>query len=63
MKKKLVEGGPSVVPTNLVGRPITSPLNSRAIEETKDKISTHEMDGESCSNKSVRTTETLDLMR
>jgi len=25
MKKKLVEGGPSIVPTNLVGRSFTSP--------------------------------------
>ena len=37
MKKKLVEGGPSAVSTNLVGRSFTSPPNSRAIGETKDK--------------------------
>ena len=40
MKKKLVERGPSIVSTNLVGRLITSPPNPRAIEETKDKIPT-----------------------
>jgi len=63
MKKKLVEGGPSVMPTNLIGRSITSPPNPRTIEETKDKIPTQEMDGESCPNKSVHTTRTLDSVR
>ena len=38
MKKKLVKGGASVVPTNLVGSSITSSPNPRAIEKTKDKI-------------------------
>jgi len=63
MKKKLVEGGPSVVPTNRVGRSITSPLNPRTIEEIKDKIPTQEMNGESYPNKSIRTTGTLDSVR
>jgi len=63
MKKKLVEGGPSIVLTNLVDRSFTSPLNPRAVEETKDKAPTQEMDGESCPNKLVRTTDTLDSVR
>jgi len=58
-----VEGGPSVGPTNVVGRSYTSPPNPRPIEETKDKVLTHEMDGESCLNKLVRTTVTLDSIR
>jgi len=49
MRKKLVEGGPSA------GKSFTSLPNPRAVEETKDKAPTHEMDGESCLNKSVRT--------
>jgi len=63
MKKKLVEWGPSVVPINFVGRSFTSPPNSKAIEETKDKISIQEMNGESCPNKSVCMTGTLDSIR
>jgi len=63
MKKKMVEGGPSAGPTNVVDRSYTSPLNLRPVEETKDKVPTHEMDGESCLNKSARTTVTLDSVR
>ena len=37
MKRKLVEGGPFVMLTNLVGRSFTSPPNPRAVEETKEK--------------------------
>jgi len=37
MKRKLVEGGPSVVLNNLVSTSFTSPPNPRAVEETKDK--------------------------
>ena len=43
MKKKLVEGGP----TNLVGRSLASPPDPKTPEETKDKVLTQEMDGES----------------
>jgi len=60
MRKKLVEGGPSVGPTNVVGKSFTSPPNLRAVEKSKDKAPTHEMDGESCLNKSVRMIATLD---
>jgi len=63
MKKKLVDGGPFAGPTNVVGRSYTSPSNLRPAEETKDKVLTHEMDGESCLNKSARTTVTLDSVR
>ena len=64
MKRKLIDGGrPSIVPTNLVGKLITSPLNPRAVEETKDKAPTQEMDGKSCPNKSVYRTGTVDSMR
>ena len=37
-KRKFIEGGPSVVPTNLVGRSFTSPPNPKTTEETKDKV-------------------------
>jgi len=40
MKKKLVEGGPSIVPINLVGKSVTSPPNPKAVEETKDRAPT-----------------------
>ena len=39
-----------------------SPPNLRAVEETKDKAPTQEMDGESCPNKSICTTSTIDSM-
>jgi len=60
MKKKLMEGGPSARPTNVLGRSYTSPPNLRLVEETRDKVPTHEMDGEFCLNKSARTTATMD---
>jgi len=43
MKKKLMEGGPSTEPTNVVDRSFASPSRPRPVEETKDKILTHEM--------------------
>jgi len=63
MKKKLMERGPSAGPINIVGKSYTSPPNPRPVEETRDKVSTHEMDGESCLNKSVRTTVSMDSAR
>jgi len=63
MKKKLMEGRPSTGPTNVVGRSFTSPPNPRPVEDTRDKIPTHEMEGESLLNKSVRTTITMDSAR
>ena len=59
-KKKLMEGGPSTGPTNVVGRSFASPSHPRPVEETRDKILTHEMEGESFLNRSARTTITTD---
>jgi len=61
--KKLMEGGPSTGPTNVFGSSFTSPPNPRPIEDTRDRVPTHEMDGESFLNKSVRTTVTMDSTR
>ena len=63
MKKKLMEEGPSTGPTNVVGRSFTSPPNPRPVEDTRDKVPTHEMDGESFLNKSARMTITMDSAR
>ena len=60
MKKKLMEGGLSAGPTNVVGRSYTSLPNPRPVKETRDMAPTHEMDGESCVKKSTRTTITMD---
>jgi len=46
MKKKLTDGGPCAGPSNVVGRSYTSPPNLRSVEETRDKVPTHEMNGE-----------------
>ena len=63
MKKKLGEGGPSVVPTNVVGRSYTSPPSPRPAEGTRDKVPPREteMDDESCLVRSAQTTVTTDL--
>jgi len=45
MKKKLMKGGQSTGPTNVVGRSFASPSHPRPVEETRDKILTHEMEG------------------
>jgi len=50
MKRKFVEGGPSVEPTNLISRSFTTPTNPKTIEELKDKIHTQEVDDESYPN-------------
>jgi len=42
MKKKLVEEGPSVGPTNVFDRSYTSPPNPRPVEETRDKVPTYD---------------------
>jgi len=63
MKNKLMEGGLSIMPTNLVGKSVTSPPNPKPMEETKDRAPTQEMDGESCPNKLVCTTGRVDSMR
>jgi len=63
MKKKMMEGGPSAGPTNVVDKSYTSPPNPRPLEEIRDKVSTHEMDDESLLNKSARTTVTMDSAR
>jgi len=38
MKRKFVEGGPSVGPTNHAGRSFTTPTDLRIVDELKDKI-------------------------
>jgi len=63
MKRRLVEGGPSAGLTNVVVRSYTSPRNPRPVEESKDKVPTHEIDGESFLNKSTRTNVTFDSSR
>jgi len=63
MKRKLMEGGPSTGPTNVVGRSFASPPHSRPVEKTRDKVLTHEMEGESFLKRSVRTTITTDWAR
>jgi len=62
MKRKLIEGGSSVVPTNLVGRSFTSPPNPITVEETKNRAPAQEMDDESCPNKSVCTIGIMDYV-
>ena len=56
--KKLVEGGPSVDPTNQVGRSFATAIGPQTEREPKNKVLTLEMDGESHLNKSLNTTET-----
>jgi len=60
MKKKSVEGGPSTGPTNVADRSFASPPHPRPVEETRDKILTHEMEGQSFLNRSAKTTITTD---
>ena len=55
MQQKFLEEGSSAVLTNLVGRSFTSLPDPKTAKETKDKVLTQEMDGESHPNKSVRT--------
>jgi len=61
MKKKLMEGGPSTGPINVVDRSFASPSRPRSMEETREMILTHEMEGESFLNRLARTTITTDL--
>jgi len=63
MKKKLMQGGSSTGPTNVVARSYTSRPNPGPVEETRDKTPTHEMDDKSCLNKSAKTTITMDSAR
>jgi len=51
--KKLVDGGPSLVPTNQVGRSFTTAVGPHAEREPKNNNLTVEMDGESHPNKMV----------
>jgi len=57
--KKLVDGGPSLVPTNQVGRSFATVASLQTMREPKNKNLTLEMDGESHPNKSVNTTGTV----
>ena len=65
MKKKLEEGGPSVIPTNVVGRSYTSPPDPDVAEGTKGRPPPREteMGDESCLMRSTRTTLTADPNR
>jgi len=56
--KKLVERGPSVDPTNQVGRSFATVVGPQTEREPKNKVLTLEMDGESRPNKSLNTTGT-----
>ena len=56
--KKLVEGGPSVDPTNQVDRSFTTTAGPQTEKEPKNKVLTLEMNGESHPNKSLNTTGT-----
>ncbi len=57
--KKLVDGGPSLVPTNQVGRSFATAVGLQTERESKNKNLTLEMDGESHPNKTVNTTCTV----
>ena len=61
-KKKWVEGGPSIGPGNLVGKSFIHPTDPRTVEEPR-AIHTQETEGESYLNRSVPTTNTLDVSR
>jgi len=65
MKKKLREGGPSVIPTNVVGKSYTSPPNPDVAKGTRGRPPPREtkMDDESCLIRSTRTTLTADPNR
>jgi len=65
MKKKLGEGGPSVIPTNVVGKSYTSPPDPDVAEGTRGRPPPRdtEMGDESCLIRSTRTTLTVDLNR
>ncbi|XP_068466503.1 uncharacterized protein [Phaseolus vulgaris] len=65
MKKKLGEGGPFAVPTNVVGRSYTSPPNPKPAKGTRDRLPPREteMDDELCLVRSARTTLTIDSTR
>jgi len=54
--KKLVDGGPSLVPTNQVGRSFATTVGPQAEREPKNNNLTVEMDGESHPKKMVNTT-------
>ncbi|XP_068484963.1 uncharacterized protein [Phaseolus vulgaris] len=65
MRKKLGEGGPSVIPTNVVGKSYTSPPNPDVAEGTRGRPPPREteMGDESCLIRSTRTTLTADPNR
>jgi len=57
--KKLVEGGPSLIPTNQVGRSFATAVGPQTERESKNKNPTLEMDDESHQNKTVNTAGTV----
>jgi len=58
--KKLVDGGPSLVQTNQVGRSFATAVGPQVERESKNNNLTGEMDGESHPNKTVNTTGSTD---
>ena len=65
MKKKLGEGGPFTVPTNVVSSSYTSAPNPGTTEGARDRLPPWEteMDEESCLVRFARTTVTADSTR
>jgi len=56
--KKLVDGGPSLVPTNQVGKSFATTVSLQVEREPKNNLIV-EMDSESHPNKTVNTTGTV----
>jgi len=65
MKKKRGEGGPSIIPTNVVGKSYTSSPNPNIVEGTRSRPPPREteMDDESCLIRSAWTTTTANSTR
>jgi len=59
--KKFVKEGPSIGPTHPTGRSFTTPTGPRTVKELKDKIHTQEANDESYMNRSIPTSDTLNL--
>jgi len=51
--RKLMDGGPSIVPTNQIGRSSATAIDPQPKREPKNKNLTLEMDGESYPNKTI----------
>jgi len=62
MKKKWVEGGPSVGPGNPAGKSLIHSIDPKIVEESR-AIHTQETEGESYLNISIPTTSTMGVSR